>query len=451
MKRGAALLLLALGAAACAPAREQPRARNVILLSIDTLRADHLQTWGYDRPTSPFLTSLAERGTVFLAAYSQAPWTLPSHASLLMSRAPSSLGKGVWERPHRLPESAVSIAEVLHDAGLRTHAVVNGGFVSATFGLGQGFEEYDEHDRRTAATVRRAGRWLETLAPDERFFLFLHTYEVHEYDPPPEVAAEFAHLYSGYLDELGDQLPRFVQDREMDSDLPDLDEAARQHVVDLYDAGIRSVDDAVAELWALLEERGLVDDTLLVVTSDHGEELFEHGGTGHGYTLHDENTHVPLILVGAGLPARRVSQQVRLLDVSPTLAELAGVPAPPEWEGVSLLRVLEGDTTPRPAFSEQAHHPFVSLRLAGPTGTLKYIRGADGGQLYDLAADPGEEHDLAGHAPAEADLRGQLDAWIVAHDAWPPPSGSGPPQLEDELLDQLRRLGYVGADEEDEE
>ena len=444
------LMLLALGA--CSPqdeAQDAPRhaeervvrARNVVLLSIDTLRADHLEAYGYARPTSPFLAELAARGTLFEQAYSQAPWTLPSHGAMLMSRHPSSLGEGPWERPRRLPDEAHSIAEVLRDAGVRTRAIVNKGFVSAVFGLDQGFEHYGEHDKPLELTVRRAGRWLDTLESDERFFLFLHTYEVHEYQPPAEVAAEFVGPYDGFLDELGEKLPMFVQDRALGRDMPELDEVDLAHLIDLYDATIREADDAVRDLWAMLEQRGLADDTLLVITSDHGEEFLEHGGTGHGYTLHDENLRVPLILVHPSLPARRVAEQVRLIDLAPTIAELAGLDAPSDWEGLSLTALLEGDTTPRPAFAEQAHRPFASVR----TGDLKYILGEhDAVELYDLASDPHETTNLAGEHPAEQDLRSKLGAWITAHNAWPPPLPSEAAELAPELLDDLKRLGYLG-------
>lgn len=436
-----------LGACGPADAGEPPpaRVRNVILLSIDTLRADHLEAYGYERPTSPFMAELAARGLLFEQAFSQAPWTLPSHGSMLMSRHPSSLGEGLWERPGRLPEEAVSIAEVLRDAGLRTRAIVSPGFVSAVFGLDQGFEHYGEHSRDLASTVKRTGRWLDTLAPDERFFLFLHTYDVHEYQPPAASADEFVRPYDGFLRELGDKLPMFVQDRAMSSELPELDTLDQRHLVDLYDATIRTADDAVAELWRVLEHRGLAEDTLLIITSDHGEEFFEHGGTGHGYTLHDENTHVPLILVHPTLPAQRVAAQVRLLDLAPTIAQLAGCTVPPEWEGRSLVQGAEGQAPLPvfPVFTEQAHRPFVALR----TGGLKYIRGEHGAaQLYDLAQDPSELRDLAGSHPAEADLARQLDAWIDLHGAWPPPLGGESPELEEDLLQDLQRLGYLGGD-----
>lgn len=338
--------LLTIGFAACSPSAPEPRVRNVILLSIDTLRADHLEAYGYERPTSPFMSELAGRGVLFEQAFSQAPWTLPAHGTMLMSRHPSALGEGVWERPGRLPEEAVSIAEVLRDAGLRTKAIVSPGFVSAVFGLDQGFEHYGEHERDFASTVKRAGRWLDGLASDERFFLFLHTYDVHEYAPTAAAAEQFVAPYDGFLRELGDKLPMFVQDRAMASDLPELDAADQRYLVDLYDATIRVADDAVAELWRTLEERGLADDTLLVITSDHGEEFFEHGNRGHKMTLFDETVRVPLLVVLPkalrGAQPRAVDVQVSLSDIMPTILDVTGIDAPETVFGRSLRPALEG-------------------------------------------------------------------------------------------------------------
>jgi arylsulfatase A-like enzyme len=215
--------------------------------------------------------------------------------------------------------------------------------------------------------VRRGLRWLDKREAGERFFLFLHTYEVHEYSPPPETAALLVRPYEGFLDGLERARAAYVQDRGFDDEgrLPAPGPAERRFLTDLYDACIRSADGALRELWLGLEERGLTKDTLLVVTSDHGEELFERDGTGHGYTLHDENVHVPLILAHPSLPARRVAAQVRLIDVAPTLVDWLGVAPPGEWQGVHLGPFIDGEAGDLPAVSEQAHAPFVALRRGG--------------------------------------------------------------------------------------
>ena len=419
--------------------------RNVVLVSLDTLRPDHLGAYGYDRPTSPFIDRLAGEGVVFEAAISQAPWTLPSHGALLCSAYPSTLGEGPWEVEGRIPQEAYSIAEVLAEGGLRTRAFVNGGFLRAYFGLAQGFERWTEIDQGSNSfqlTVTRALRWLDTqLGADERFFLFLHTYDIHEYLPDEASAADLVGPYGGWLTDLDTSVKQVLQQRRLDTEglLPALGPADLEHVRDRYDATIRGVDRELERLWTGLEERGLADATLLILTSDHGEEFLEHGSTGHGYTLHDENLRVPLILVHPSLAARRVPAQVRLIDLAPTMAALLGFEAPVVWQGRSLL---EPDLDDRPAFSQIAHEPFVSLR----TGRHKLIRGEGPSfALFDLARDPGELQDLSGRGePAEPLLRAELERWVEGAGAWPPPGPAEPDAMAPELLEELRALGYLG-------
>jgi arylsulfatase A-like enzyme len=429
--------------AACSPAH-RPEVRNVVLVSIDTLRPDHLQTYGYERETSPFLLELSGRGVVFEQAIAQAPWTLPSHGAMLNSQHPSSLGSGAWERPGRIPPEAVSIAEVLSEHGWRTRAVVDGGFLSKTFGLDQGFERYTEDRGDARSTVEKGLRWVDRVE-GEPFLLFLHTYDVHEYSPPEDTARLFVRPYDGFVSQLGERRAMFVQDRALGRDLPTLGDDDRCYVLDLYDAGIRAVDEALRELWEGLEQRGLADETLIVITSDHGEELFEHGGSGHGYNLHDENVRVPLIMLHSSIAPRRVAAQVRSIDIGPTIAELCGLEAPAEWEGTSLVPALAGrKLSPLPAVSEQAHVPFASLR----TGSAKYIRGvAPAAQLYDLERDPSEADDLASSGdPREAELDARLEEWLRAHAAWPPPDPGEVAEMDPDLVKELRELGYLGGD-----
>ncbi|MBI4879767.1 MAG: sulfatase [Planctomycetes bacterium] len=454
LERAAACNLIFLaGALLCAcGAREERPPLGVVLISIDTLRPDHLGFNGYARPTSPCLDALAGSAAVFEQAIAQAPWTTPSHAAMLMSQYPSALRLGGWNDPGVIHPDAVSLAEVFQRAGHRTHAVVAGGFVSGKIGFAQGFEEYDETGYDMTMTVDRGLAWLDGLERDAPFFLFLHTYDVHKYNPPGKYKRSFDHGYAGPL--LDQQyLARFVQNENHEPEA-----AARlgaddlRYIVDMYDAAINYVDHEIGRVVERLEERGLRGRTLLVITSDHGEEFREHGRTGHGYNLHDENLRVPLLFAHPSLPARRVQEQVRLLDLAPTIADLAGLRPDPSWQGTSLRPFLEGGKMNLPALSEHAHYPMKSARTLD--AKLIVARQAPHRQLFDLRRDPGETRDaLAEEGEIGARLGELLLRWHHANMEDGRFLGAGDLEMSPELRRQLDELGYVsagggGADEE---
>ena len=442
----AAIFIIAaiLGAAGCGCSSERaaPELQGVVLVSIDTLRADRLPIYGYDRAVAPFLTQLGEQGVVFEQALAQSPWTGPSHGSLLTSRHPSALQLGDWRKPRPLPTGAVTLAEVLRDAGFRTHAVVGGGYLSARTGFDQGFERFEEEASfASSPSVDRALTWLEELPRDERFFLFLHTYQVHHYAPSPEASRRWVRSYDGPLLRVR-SLPTLLEFPELwRRSLSGLQEADLRYVTDLYDAALYSVDGELARLHRLLASKGFERRTLFVVTSDHGEEFLDHGGTGHGWNLYQENLRVPLIVWHSSLPPRRIAQPVRLLDVSPTIVGLAGLDASPDWRGRSLEPLLRGEEADiPPAYAEHAHVPLRALR----SGAFKYIEDLDGSapQLFDLERDPTETNNLAGSDhEAEERLREALRAQAAAiAEAAFPARGSA---LDATLLQRLKELGYV--------
>ncbi len=239
-----------------------------------------------------------------------------------------------------------------------------------------------------------------------------------------------------------ERVSAFVQDGETRARAAELSPEDWRYLRDLYDACVASVDAELGRLLEGLARRGLLETTLVVVTSDHGEEFGEHGGSGHGYTLFDENLRVPLILAHPALAARRIPEQVRLVDLAPTLVELAGLSAPPTWQGQSLVPLLEGAALPPlPAFAEHAHLPFLALRQ----GAAKLIVDAGGQrQLFDLARDAAERTDFAQAEPERAlALCRSLRAFVEENaTALAGRSEPGDPAA---LGPTLEKLGYLGT------
>jgi arylsulfatase A-like enzyme len=432
---------------------ERPGPRNVVLVSLDTLRADRLGFHGYARETSPFLDELARTSVVFESAQTQAPWTLPGHAAMLTSLYPSTLALGSATAPRPVPDRVETLAEALDEHGFRTHAVVDGGFVARALGFAQGFVGFvhlPEPKRRgygysADRIMERATQWLRSLRRDERFFLFLHTYAVHDYNPPQSARARLVRPYRGPLARMA-AFEGLLQDRENQALTRGLGPADRQFVSDLYDATILEADEALRRLHETLESLGLLDDTLLVVTSDHGEEIFDRRGTGHGYTMYEENLHVPLLFSHRSLAPTRIAAPVRLIDVAPTIVDLLGFQKPSSWQGVSLKPLMQGEAIELPAFSGEAHAPLQAVRI----GSIKLIQTLDGShqEIYDLRADPAERQNLlgAGHAEEEEVLQSALDQWqrSVRSQGKKEPEREAP--LDPRLREQLEQLGYLDPD-----
>jgi len=411
-------------------------ADNVILVSIDTLRADRLGCYGADRPLTPELDRLAAGGVLFERAYAAAPWTLPSHASLFASEWPHATGIGTYDAPGHLVPEVVTLAEVLREAGLETAGFTGGGYLSDAFGLERGFDVFEGHLERSdmADVARLAGAWLDARDRSRPFFLFLHTWEVHQYDPPEAFRRRWVRPYAGALAAV-DSVANFLQNRGAKPAGKPLTESDLRYARDLYDACVASVDTELGKLCERLRAEDLLERTLVVVTSDHGQEHAEHGGTGHGYTLYEEDVRVPLVVALPSLAARRVATPVSLVDLAPTIAALAGVEAPARWRGQDLL---SPEHEPRSCFLGAAYRPLV-----GAVGAQrKVILRASGGapcEVYDLASDPGERGSLPATDELRPLLRGLLDEYLT---------GAAPVTVADSrpgLGQELEALGYLGA------
>lgn len=441
---------------------------NVLLVSIDSLRADHLGSYGYERDTSPTIDALAREGVLFEQAISSAPWTVPAHVTLLTGLPPEV--HDVMSVRQKLSPDAVTLAEAMQGAGYDTAAFVSGPTVMAHFGFDQGFALYDESmvERRqqNAGTAVSSpglvdlvsgwlGRWNDAgrRAP---FFVFLHMWDVHyDYVPPQEYVERFDPGYAGDVDARRFETNERVR---LGMDPRDL-----RHVVALYDGEIRFTDDHLARLVARLRTLGLLDDTIVVVTSDHGDEFFEHGYKGHAKSLYDEVLHVPLVVryprrVAAG---RRITEQVRLMDVAPTILGLAGVSAPagfgaqglaPEHRFVDLAPYLghrpEGPFPVLPAFSSNLW--LSAKQHAVRTAEAKLVRyepplpNRPPTEVFDLASDSAERDNLFGTGTAGPFLA-TLDPLLVA---WRADAGrqtklalARKPTAQSE--ERLRALGYV--------
>jgi arylsulfatase A-like enzyme len=410
----------------------------VVLVSIDTLRPDHLGAYGYERATSPNLDALARDGVLFESAWAPSPWTLPSHASMLTGLSPYR--HGAVARDDGIRPDVPLLAETLREHGYATVGMVSAPFVSSRHGFDRGFDGFTEATRRRGnrktfhADVLRTVREL----PREPFFLFVHYFDVHApYDPP----AEFDRFRKDpstprtRRDGRVSQLQRLAASGKIE-----LDSARRDRLIDLYDGGILAMDDKLGELLAAVRARTR-GHVVVLVTSDHGEEFLEHGGLMHTRTLYDEVLRVPLVVAGAGVRrGARVGDMVSLLDVTPTVLSLAGV-APEGLEGRSLHDVLARDGArvpdPRPlALLTLAHDHSVALRGMRTPGTKLILDLQHGkGELYDLREDPKESVDLypdPAFDPLERALRGLEIA-----------EGTQLQKPDPEVVESLRALGYL--------
>jgi arylsulfatase A-like enzyme len=425
-------------------------APNVILVSIDTLRADHLGCYGYARPTSPALDRLAGEGVAFTDVSAPSPWTRPSHASLLTGLYPSR--HGVKTADHGLNDRVATLAERFAAAGYATKAIVNSEHLGKRFGLQRGFEDFDyvsEWSRwppwrrrivDSAEVITDRALRLLGDAGDRPFFLFLHYYDPHsDYDPHPRYRRLFVGPYAGPLDGGTEQL------LEIQGTKRPLDGEDRDHLVDLYDAEIRQLDAEVGRLLDFVGESGLAPTTIVALTSDHGEEFLDHGSVLHGHTLYQELLAVPLIVRGPGIPAGlRVSTVASLVDVAPTLLSLAAAPIPSGIDGVDLSRQW---STPSAVPPERAVFAEADSKNAEPDVLRMVRRGRwkllydllrRTSEIFDLVTDPRERVDRAqAEAEVAGDLSSELEQFMDGARAV-----AEPVAIPADVRERLRSLGY---------
>jgi arylsulfatase A-like enzyme len=435
------VVFLALGLvlpSGCAP-EPAPRASfsgmNLILISVDTLRADRLGCYGYERPTSPAIDDLAESGVRFERVVAESSWTLPSHMTIFTGLHPGS--HGVVTGNDKLPPGIPTLTEHLRARGYRTFGTTVGGWVEGRFGFSRGFETWDDEKKRLKDAIPQSLAWIDGMRSDEPYFLFLHTYDVHcPYDPPPPFVEQFRtrppkdHLEvekrcgNTYFNKL------------------DLTQGQVRFLSDQYDAEIRAADEQLRGFFDELDRRGAWRDTIVVLLSDHGEEFYEHGQIGHERTLFIETLRVPLIVVAPGLEPGTVSRSAGLVDVFPTLAQMLEL-SPSGLHGESLLPWMRGasaDHPDPPRFSQLDRHVELASIVRGD-GHLILDRAEDTALLFDLSADPGEQEDLASGRPDEADaLRSKIASHLAS---LPSPAEVEAVEHTPEQEERLRALGYV--------
>ena len=399
-----------------APAGETPR--GVVLITLDTTRADRLTPYGLTDVSMPGVERLAREGVQFHHAVSVAPLTLPAHTSVMTGLLPPRHGvRDNVDRP--LASSHRTLAEVLHERGFRTAAFVGSTVLGADRGLSRGFEHYgdvppndrvgpDGRQRRADEVVGEAVQWFDGVG-DARFFVWIHLYDPHKpYDPPASL---------------------------------------RARLIDPYIGEIAFADAQISRLLDALDARRLLDRALVIVTADHGESLGEHGEPDHGRFVYESVLRVPLIVRGPALRPGRVNGIVRLVDIMPTVLDVFGFEVP-QTDGVSLRGALHGAGAPPDleAYAESLYpqrlggSPVRSLRA----GLFKVIDGSCP-ELYDLARDPFEEHNLYLEQRTLAD---ELRLRLTKIDAGGAPAGStGGLQTDGstELQERLAALGYVGS------
>ena len=455
-RRAAALVLggLAVTASMSCGRGARPGGR-FILISLDTLRADHLGAYGYSRPTSPFLDSLAARGTLFENAVVQLPGTLPSHMSIFTGLYPAE--HAVYPPHAVLSKQILTLPEVFRQSGFRTAGHAEGGYMEGHYGFARGFEEFTSETsvpptrRKSWDAVKRTfGRGLDFLRRLDRsapFFLFLHSYAVHTpYDPPERYRSLYWRGPPPPGAEPADG-PVFVAFNHGERQITP---EAREYYQALYDAQINATDDVLKDFFAGLDRLGLAEDVTVVLTSDHGEEFLEHGKMVHEQVYH-ECLHVPLLVLQPGQrQPRRVGALVQSIDIAPTLYEMAGLPkaARPRVSGRSLVPLLKGASLPR--LQEAYAEAFVSrdraLYRQMEEDLFVLVRrevAAEGAiprsELFDLGSDRAQRRDLSRSQPARVrNLGERLQAY-----RWQP---LAPPQRQDpseEQQERLRALGYV--------
>ncbi|MAQ19346.1 MAG: hypothetical protein CMN30_31665 [Sandaracinus sp.] len=378
-----------------------PQARNVVLLVIDTMRASKLKPYNSrTRVRTPALDQVAEEGTVFERAQAPENWTKPSVASILTSTFPAT--HGAKNDASRLPQTLDTLGEVYQGAGFQTASFIANGYVSRAFGFDQGWNHYTNYIREQKSTEAEnvfgeAIEWMEEHHDDDRMFVYIQTIDPHvPYDPPDE----YLHQYDSRTDYTGQVQNRrthlLLEDAKKNPPQVTFDASDRRRLEALYDGEVSYHDAQLAHFMEKMDEMGLTENTIFVITSDHGEEFDDHGSWGHGHSIFQELIQVPLIVRWPGVtqPGSRVPQVVSTMDVGPTILEATGVDVPDSYEGRSLMGFLRGAPPPGPyvAFSD-----FQENRRVIRGGDWKLIlRSSLTYVLFDLEADPGERNELNG-------------------------------------------------------
>ena len=455
------------------PAAPDKAVDSILLVTVDTLRADILGIYGHSREPLPVVARWADRGLVFDRAFATSSWTVPSLASLLTSLYPTSHGAvhgirqgKVIRGQESISDQAVTLAEALREEGFTTFAVTSNPHLAAQFGFQQGFQRYSNLSRGSAAEVfRRVNRWRSDIKWAPKVFLWLHFFDPHlPYEPHPERLSRLRPELSGRRLEQTQGLLK--QLRQSLGVAPARAEPAarfasfRAEVEALYESDIGAVNEQLSEVLRVIPR---FRDGLICFTADHGEEFLEHGYLGHGFNLHEETVRVPLVLVHPQLSGgQRVSLPFSQVDLAPTLLTLVGGRPPAAWTGRSafdsrgaFLLQGEGSAAGSPVIAEVSRFELKKPQASLLSGRLKLIVTGDDPrsskaplanptrlELFDLAQDPAERRDISRASPADTE---RLFRQLMAHLAAAPKVGSEAEKLvlSSETLKALKALGYL--------
>jgi choline-sulfatase len=415
---------------------QTPEIRHVLLISIDTCRSDHLGCYGYPLDTTPNIDAIAKQGIVFENAVSPVPYTLPAHCSMLTGTIPPFHGV-LDNSDYRLSKENTTLAELLKEKGFSTAAFVSSFVLDARFGMGQGFDLYDDEFAETSAAMginqcsadestRDAVAWLDKHR-HEKGFVFLHYYDPHfTYDPPEPFASKF-------------------------KEVPQPDNVTTpfgQALFDGYAGEIAYTDHCIGQVMGRLKQLGLYDSTLIIITSDHGEMLGQHGEGFHGYYVYQPAIEVPLIFKLPGKStAQRIANTVGLVDIVPTVCAMLGIELPAPIQGQDLSPCFNG----RPLPSAERHLFCQSLEpskynanslLGVVTDEYKYIHTTRP-ELYDLLNDPNELSNIAGEQPDRLQAMDTALSQILAEATQPQANSRA--GLDEETRQRLESLGYVSG------
>ncbi len=452
--------LLCLSLCGCERSGAQGPRPNIVLITLDTVRADHLSCYGYGKSATPAIDRIAREGVRFDSAISSSPWTLPAHASLLTGLAVSQHGarydvrgsEGInLHRIKSLGPGPTTLAEALRRADYYTMAAVAGVWMKPDFGADRGFDRYEAKIESWAGVpaeelTESAVELIDRRSADRPFLLFLNYFDAHlPYAPP----AEF-NPAGTRLDRSGSEIELHVNRHGQE-----VDPTERDQLTALYDAEIRRIDHHLGKLWAALEERDLYDRTWIIVTADHGESFGEHRFFGHGLKVWHDVARVPLIMkppagaLRSGSGGAVVHETVQPRECFATILRALDLPLPPHVTGRNLLSTELGDET----IVIEAFRSYSAIKKFGPSfdrderalykGGLKLLRRSDGAlSLYDIAADPGELDDLAlAQSERAQEMVDALDTWTLR--AGRPVFSGKAATIDSEDERRLRALGYL--------
>ncbi len=446
-------VLAAWGNPVLASTSAQPERPNLILISIDCLRPDHMGAYGYQRDTTPNIDRFAEDGVVFETAVATSSWTLPTHMSMLTGLVPSFHRATKWEK---LDTSVPYLPELLSSNGYRTSGVASWVYVSQIYGFERGFHLYDVMENPIASDVVDAALSQLVKNRGQNHFLFMHLLDPHwPYLPPRE-----------FIERFGPR-PRDISDLQdlIARSKPPPSDRETHEIIQLYDGEIAYTDQELGRFFAELKMLGLYEDSMIIVTADHGEAFYEHGHWQHSQTLYDEVVRIPLIVKWPGGSAgSRVASLVSQVDIFPSLLEAAGI-EPPPTEAVDLALRLDGDAEPedRTAISEVTWRSprETSMKIAFRTTSSKFIvtlsgpASLDGGddlgvseleeeELYDLLKDPHEQNNLLTKTSRDlAEFHRKMRSFLDTARGIRTTRQGQQVELDEEVLERLRSLGYV--------